>query len=82
MLTEQIKFLIEKHLPQSTVMVEGEDGQHFQATIICADFSEKNLLTRQRMVYQALGEHIKDGTIHALSLKTYTFQEWEALNHE
>ena len=33
------------------------------------------LMGRQRMVHEALGEHMK--TIHALTMKTWTPEQWE-----
>lgn len=73
-----IKELIEKNLPESTAIVEGDDGVHFSAIVICADFSGKNRVQKQQMVYTALGNHMIDGTIHALSIKTFTPEEWHS----
>ena len=71
-----IKQLIEAGLPGADVTVEGEDGTHFEASIVCELFSGKNMLQQHRMVHQALGDKIgKD--IHALSFKTFTPQEYE-----
>lgn len=73
-----IQSLIETHLKDSTVFVEGEDGRHFQATVISAAFIGKNRIQKQQMVHAALGKHIADGTIHAISIKTWTPDEWNA----
>jgi acid stress-induced BolA-like protein IbaG/YrbA len=71
-----LKQLIEKNLPQSTVIVEGEDGVHFSAIVINAGFIGRSRVQQQQLVYKALGEEIKSGRIHALSLKTFTPDEW------
>lgn len=73
---EIIKQLIAAGLPDADILVEGDDGVHFQARIISASFAGKNMVQQHQMVYKALGD--KMGTdIHALSLQTYTPEEWE-----
>jgi len=73
----EIKQLIEAGLPNCTALVEGEDGVHFTATVITPDFAGKNRVQKQQMVYTTLGNRIHDGTIHALSIKTFTPDEWQ-----
>ena len=73
--TEEIKVMIENAMPGSIVMVEG-DGTHFQAIVVTSEFEGKGLLEQHQMVYKAIGEAMKD-LIHALSLKTYTPEQWE-----
>ncbi|MCG8325943.1 MAG: BolA/IbaG family iron-sulfur metabolism protein [Thiotrichales bacterium] len=74
---EQIKQMIELGLPGSRARVEGDDGTHFQAVIICAAFAGKSTLQQHQLVYQALGNAM--GTdIHALSMQTWTPEDWEA----
>jgi len=72
---KEIKNMIENGLPGSVVDVEG-DGTHFEAVVIYAEFEGKGLLERHQIVYNALGEAMKQ-RIHALSLKTYTPTQWE-----
>lgn len=74
---KEIQQLIEAGLTQCTAQVEGDDGVHFSATVISPDFAGKNRLQQQRLVYATLGDRIHDGTIHALSLKTLTPEEWQ-----
>lgn len=73
---EDIKQLIETGLKKCTAMVEGDDGVHFAATVISPEFSGKNRIQKQQLVYAALGNRITDGTIHAISIKTLTPEEW------
>ena len=73
---EIIKQLIEAGLPGADVIVEGDDGTHFQARIVSELLSGKSMLQQHQMVYKTLGE--KMGTdIHALSFQTYTPEEWQ-----
>jgi len=71
-----IKELIEAGLPDADIIVEGDDGTHFQARIISESFAGKNMVQQHQMVYKTLGE--KMGTdIHALSMQTFSPDEWE-----
>lgn len=74
-----IKRLIEEQIPHARVTVRGEDGVHFEATVISDAFAGKSLLQQHRMVYAALGERMEREEIHALALKTYTPQAWEKI---
>ena len=78
---KKIKQMIEEQLLGATVIVESQDKVHFAATVISDLFKDENLLKRQRRVYACLGDHIHNGDIHALTLKTWTQQEWENKNH-
>ena len=82
MRAQDIQQLIEANLPNATAMVDGEDGRHFTATVISPDFTGKNRVQKQQSVYAALGNHIADGTIHAISIKTFTPDEWLEHNKE
>jgi acid stress-induced BolA-like protein IbaG/YrbA len=66
---DQIKSLIEAGLPGASVVVTGDDGQHFEAEVICPAFAGKLPLAQHRMVYATLGERM-GREIHALQLKT------------
>ena len=68
---ETIQNLIEAGLPGARAQVQGEDGVHFEATVVCEAFAGKLPLARHRMVYATLGEKM-GGAIHALALKTVT----------
>lgn len=66
---ETIRQLIEQGLPGARAQVRGEDGVHFEATVVCEAFRGMLPLARHRMVYATLGERM-GGEIHALALKT------------
>ena len=71
---ETIRKLIESGLPGARADVQGDDGVHFEATVVADAFRGKLPLARHRMVYATLGD-LMGGAIHALSLKTLTPQE-------
>lgn len=75
---EDIRRLIEEGLSDADVRVSG-DGRHFDAVVICDVFSGKSMLEQHRMVYAALGDRFDTDAVHALSIKTYTRDEWERL---
>jgi acid stress-induced BolA-like protein IbaG/YrbA len=65
----RIRELIELGLPGARVDVQGADGVHFEATVVCEAFRGKLPLARHRLVYATLGERM-GGEIHALALRT------------
>ena len=69
---ETIQNLIEAGLPGARAQVQGEDGVHFEATVVCDAFAGKPLLARHRMVNATVKTQLDSGTIHALALKTLT----------
>ena len=70
----RIQTLIEAGLPGAQVEVSGDDGVHFEATVVAGQFAGRLPLARHRLVYATLGE-LMGGAIHALALKTLTPQE-------
>jgi len=71
---ETIRQLIQQGLPDAQVQVQGDDGVHFEATVVSPAFAGKMPLARHRMVYATLGD-LMGGAIHALALKTVTPEE-------
>jgi len=74
---QDIKQMIENGMQNSQVSVEG-DGTHFEALIISVEFEGKSLIQRHKLVYEVLGDAMQE-QIHALSMKTYTPEQWENL---
>lgn len=75
---DDIKKLIEDGLPGATVIVRGDDGQHFEAEVSSPEFEGKNMVKQHQLVYATLGDRMQSGEIHALALRTYTPDEWQA----
>ena len=69
--------LIEQGLEGSKATVFTDGQGHYEAVVICADFAGKRSLPRHQMVYSTLGERV-GREIHALALKTFTPDEWQA----
>lgn len=73
---DEIKKLIEAGLTNAQAFVEG-DGAHFTATVVCPLFSGKSRIQKQQLVYDTVKAELLDGRLHALSLKTFTPEEWQ-----
>jgi len=73
---EQIEQRIREADGVEYVQVKG-DGYHYQLTIVSDVFVGKSKVARQQWVYAQLKDYITTGTLHALSMKTWTKTEWE-----
>lgn len=80
MLPDEIKKLIEGGLPEAKAQVEG-DGTHFTAIVVSSIFANKTRLQKQQLVYDTVRTPLMNGTLHALSVKTFTPEEWQAIPH-
>ena len=73
---EQVKYYIAAGLSCEHVEVSG-DGAHFEALIVSASFIGKNKVQQHQVVYNALGDRMRE-EIHALSMQTLTPEQWAA----
>jgi acid stress-induced BolA-like protein IbaG/YrbA len=71
---EDVKRHIQDNLHCEFVDVRG-DGQHFEAVIVSAAFRGKSRVQQHQIVYRALGDRLRED-IHALSMKTFSPEEW------
>jgi BolA family transcriptional regulator, general stress-responsive regulator len=62
-----------KHSPQGS--------GHYDAIIVSELFAGKTLMQQHRLVYSALEQEMQT-TIHALSLSTFTLQQWSDQSHD
>ncbi len=72
---EAIKQLIEQGLPGCEAHVSG-DGRHFEALVVSAEFAGKSPIQKQRMVMATVRQQIESDELHALSIKTFTPEQW------
>lgn len=54
-------------------------GDHFEARVISPAFAGKTMIEQHRMVYATVDDVLKTGELHALSLKTYSPEQWRKL---
>lgn len=71
---------LEQHLLENPeveyVRVTG-DGYHYQLVVVSDVFLGKTSVARQQWIYSKLKDFITTGSLHALSMKTWTKEEWE-----
>jgi acid stress-induced BolA-like protein IbaG/YrbA len=72
---QQLEAYITQHLSCEYIQALGDDGTHFEAVIVSAAFIGKNMVQQHQLVYAALGDRMR-AEIHALSMKTYTPEQW------
>ncbi len=72
---QQLELYITQHLECEYIKVLGDDGTHFEAVIVSVAFSGKSMVQQHQLVYAALGDRMR-AEIHALSMKTYTPEQW------
>ncbi|MGK2959746.1 MAG: BolA family iron metabolism protein IbaG [Candidatus Malihini olakiniferum] len=76
MKNNEIKKVLMKALALQEVHVTG-NGSHFQVVAVGDIFADIHRVKQQQTVYAPLAEYIADNRIHALSIKTYTPEEWQ-----
>jgi stress-induced morphogen len=71
--TEPLEQLLREAFPDaSELAVEDRTGggDHFQVVVSSARFNGLSLVDQHRLVYHALAEPLRDGTIHELRIRT------------
>jgi len=72
---QQLETYITQNLACDYIKVVGDDGTHFEATIVSPEFIDKTMVQQHQLVYAALGDRMR-AEIHALSMKTLTPGAW------
>ncbi|MFC7154989.1 BolA family protein [Halomarina halobia] len=81
MTPEDVERLIEAGVEDADATVtrprDPDDDTHLAAVVVSPAFEGKPLVQQHQLVYDALGDHMTRD-IHALELRTYTPEEYEA----
>ena len=86
-LHQVIQDKLNNHLVPSFLTIENESHKHsvpvdsethFKVVIVSSDFDKKSPVQRHQLVYALLAHELQSG-LHALSLNTYTPQEWTSV---
>ena len=75
----EIEVILGKAFPGCTVPMIRDltgGGDHYQVVVVHDSFAGKGLVDQHKMVYDALKPELGDERIHALSLKTFTPEQW------
>jgi acid stress-induced BolA-like protein IbaG/YrbA len=77
---EQVEAMIKVGLPDALVQVQDltGGGDHYQVTVVSSQFAGKGLVQQHQLIYGALQQAMSSEAIHALALKTYTPETWQA----
>lgn len=73
---EEAQNLIETAMPDTKAIVNG-DGYKYEAIVVSSEFEGLNTVKRHKLVYAALDNVIKGGTLHALTIKAKTPAEYQ-----
>ena len=77
---QQVEEMIKAQMPDAQVQVQDltGGGDHYQVTVVSSQFEGKGLVQQHQLIYAALQQAVSSEAIHALALKTYTPQAWQA----
>ena len=79
--SEQVETMIRAGLPDAQVQVQDLTGtmDHYKVVVVSSQFEGKRLVQRHQLVYGALRQVLSSEALHALTMETYTPQDWAAL---
>ena len=77
---EHIQSTIEQAIPDARVAIVDpqNDGQHFEAYVVSDAFDGLPLVRQHQMVLNSLKNEFAGNVVHAVALKTFTPEKWEA----
>ncbi|MGK7890707.1 MAG: BolA family protein [Leptolyngbyaceae cyanobacterium] len=77
---DQVESMIKSGVPDASVQVQDLTGtnDHYQVVVVSPAFEGKGLVQQHQLVYQAVHSAMASDAIHALSLKTYSPEQWAA----
>lgn len=67
MLPDLVREKILQGFPDSSVTVHG-DGSRMEITVVSAAFDGQSRVARQQLVYVCIGDLIREGTLHAVTI--------------
>lgn len=75
MTNEEIADLLKSELSLDDVRVKSE-GSHYQIIAVDDRFDNMTRVKKQQLIYKPLSDKIADGTMHAITIKTFTTEQW------
>lgn len=72
----EVKALLESRLDGCEFHIQGE-GCDFKVVAVGDAFEGLSRVKRQQLIYGALSEEIASGALHAVTIKTYTPEQWQ-----
>jgi stress-induced morphogen len=79
MTPDQLKTRLEMLSPGTQAQIMDLTGtqDHYQAVVVSPAFGGKLMIEQHRMVFQLVKSEVDSGELHALTLKTFTPEQWE-----
>ena len=77
MQAEDVQKRLVDALPECEIEVQN-DGNRFLVVAVGERFADLNRAKRQQLIYGELEDLLAEGTIHALTIRAMTPQEWQA----
>lgn len=77
----EVEAMIKAQLPDAQIQLKDMTGggDHYEAIVVSSAFEGKRPVQQHQLVYAAVQEAMASNAIHALGLKTYTPEEFEAV---
>jgi stress-induced morphogen len=72
-MSERLEGLLRTAFPEAqevAIVDRTGGGDHFHVTVVDVSFGRLSLLDQHRLIYDALAEPLRDGTIHELRITT------------
>ncbi len=81
MIEKKIYKILTKQLKDSKVFIQdmNGNGDHFSLIVISSDFDNISMIAQHKLIYDALSDMVTK-EIHALQIKTYTWDKWKKEN--
>ena len=81
MIEKKIKDILQQKIKDSKIFIQDMNGNkdHFSIIVISSEFENLSIINQHKMIYDALGIMVTK-EIHALQIKTFTWEKWKKEN--
>ena len=81
MIEKKIKDILKNKIKNSKIFIQDMNGNqdHFSLIVISSEFENISIINQHKLIYDALGTMITN-EIHALQIKTVTWEKWKNKN--
>jgi monothiol glutaredoxin len=73
----EVEALIGQEYPQAKIAIEGQ-GCDLSITVVSEQFADQTMIKQHQGVMATLSEPLATGRLHAVTLKTFTPEQWQA----
>jgi len=81
MIEKKIKDILKNKIKDSKIFIQDMNGNqdHFSIIAISSEFKNLSIINQHKLIYDALDKFITK-EIHALQIKTFTWEKWKKEN--